>query len=202
MCYWIFCWLLVFSSLQRWSVRSSYLQIGVASNLPLLGPMQQICLRAMVGPFTIERAHIQRIATHAISPQLQHCYALLATILPLIFPEFRFFFSWCYWCYWWYCDVYSPSYYSGVRFFFYFLRFPHSDDIWWMFFSWSTCLSTTVLRAMMPYCHCIFSPDYRFFQLVLYCALCLSSGEWGFHPVHTTRFPHSQCRRHLRMWSV
>jgi len=45
----------------------------------------------MVGPFTIERAHIQRIATHAISPQLQHCYALLATILPLIFPEFRFF---------------------------------------------------------------------------------------------------------------
>ena len=41
-----------------------------------------------MGPFTIERA---RIATHAIRPQLQHCYALLATILPLLFPEFRFF---------------------------------------------------------------------------------------------------------------
>ena len=45
----------------------------------------------MVGPFAIERAHIQRMATHASSPQLQHCNALLATILPLLFPEFRFF---------------------------------------------------------------------------------------------------------------
>ena len=59
--------------------------------------------------------------------------------------------------------------------------------------------SNTCYDAILPL-H--FSPDSRFFQLVLYCALCLSSGEWGFHPVHTTRFPHSQCRRHLRMWSV
>ena len=148
-------------------------------------------------------AHSAHCYSHASSPQMQHCYALPSTVLLLIVPEFKFFsvgeigdigdiaiyirlpLSWLFW---------------QVRFLSCLLRFPHSEDISWMFLhDLHACYSTTCYDAVLPL-H--FSPDSRFFQLVLYCALCLSSGKWGFHPVHTTRFPHSQCWRHLRMWPV
>jgi len=142
-------------------------------------------------------AHKAHCYSHASSPQMQHCFALPSMGLPLIFPEFRFFSVGDIAIY---IRLHRSRLFRQVRFLSCLLRFPHSKDISWLFLhGLHAYYSTSCYDSILPL-H--FSPDSRIFQLVPYYALCLSSGEWGFHPVHTTRFPHSQCWRHLRMWSI
>ena len=141
-------------------------------------------------------AHKVHCFSHASSPQMQHCYALPSTVLPLIFSWIQVFFSW------WYCVLYSPSS---------FMVFPtkvsslqNTKNISWMFIhGLHAYYSTTCYDAVLPL---NFSPDSRFFQLVLYpytiYTLYPCSSEWGFHPVHTTRFPHSNAKDIPRMCCI
>ena len=176
----------------------SHFGCDVLLNILLIAGLRLlICLKAMVGLFAIERAHIKRIAI------FMHQVLKCSIAMHCFWPSCHWFFLNSGFFSWWYCDIYSPSSSTIIPASEVFILFSkvsslqrHLMDV----SSWSTCL----LQYYVLWCHTA-TAFFSWFQVFpVGSILCFIP---FFRRVRFSSCPYNkvsslQCRRHLRMWSI